>query len=173
MSVRFPSCSIKQGSISASTACLSMNFAADMGFSHAREVLATNKANVALGGKGLNEVARICPLDCSWRRQNRHQAGTGALGGRLDRRHRADERRLRIGRPQFFQNQRRRRVAGDHRDLGIMRRDQLSEQIDNPAFQGFFLPLAIGETGVVRDIDETPVRYKHAGLSQHGQAAYA
>ena len=73
--------------------------------------------------------------------------------GRLDRRHGADERH-REARPQLRQHQGRRGVAGDHHDVGRVRRDQLRHQRHHAADQLLLAVAPIGKERIVGDIDE-------------------
>src|SRR5690606_1149554 len=49
--------------------------------------------------------------------------------------------------------------------------NELAEQLYDPPPQCILFPSAIGKSGIVRDIDETAIRYKHPRFPQDRQSA--
>ncbi len=83
---------------------------------------------MALLREGLDEIPRIGALDRAGRRKHGDEAGTRALGGGLDRRHRADEGLLRKGGAQIGTDQREGGIAGDDADFRIVFPEQPAER---------------------------------------------
>ena len=71
------------------------------------------------------------------------------------------------------QHQRRGGVAGDHDDVGPVRGDQLADQRTTRATNAFLGRGAVGEEGVIGDIDEIGVRPRGDDLAKDGQPAEA
>ncbi|MNL68260.1 hypothetical protein D3C87_1929600 [compost metagenome] len=82
---------------------------------------------MALGGEGLDEIARIGALDGAGCCQNRNEAGTSAFGRGLDCRHGADEGHVREFLAQCGTGKGESGVAGDDADFGLMFRKKLFE----------------------------------------------
>ncbi|MOA15567.1 hypothetical protein D3C78_1357310 [compost metagenome] len=128
---------------------------------------------MALGGEGLDEIARISALDGARCRQHGNQARTGALRRRFDGGHGADKSHLRKAGAKIGTREREGRVAGDDADFRAIILQQRFEERENARLQRLLLPAAIGKTRIVGHIDETALRHQHARLAQNRQPANA
>ena len=100
------------------------------------------------------------------------QLGLRGRAGRLDRRHRADERH-REARPQRRQHEGRGGVAGDHDEVGLMRRDEVGHHGDDARDELALRPAAVGKQRVVGRIDEARVGPRARDLAIDRQSAEA
>ena len=128
---------------------------------------------MALAGVFADEVAGVLALDCAGGRQDRDEAGLGALGGGFDRGDRADERHMRECGAQFVHHDGGRGVAGDQAQDRIVFSDEAIEQVDDMRLQRRLFPAAIGKARIIGDVDEAPVRHQDACFAQDREAADA
>ena len=98
--------------------------------------------------------------------------GLRAGAGRLDRGHGADEGHL-VSAAQMRHDQRGSGIAGDHHEIGGVGRDQLADQRHHAGDDLLLAVVAIGEEGVVGDIDVMRVGTGADDLAQDREAAKA
>ena len=122
-----------------------------------RRAAASRPGDRAAVGEVADQGAGVFALNRRFGAEHRHELGLRGCAGRLDRRHGADERHFEV-RPQLRQHQRRGGVAGDHHEVGPVRRDQLAHHRRARARPARLRPAAVGEEGVVGGIDEARVR---------------
>jgi hypothetical protein len=144
---------------------------AHVGLGQFGEVFRSHQPHMHGVGVVADQVARVLPLHRPRRCQHRDQARARPFRSRLDRRHRADKRQIRIGPPERRHDDGRCCVAGDQRQGRIVAFDQSFEQAYDAVIERAFIPAAIGKAGVIGDIDESPSGHDHPCLAQNAQPA--
>ena len=126
-----------------------------------------------MGGIAADEVVRIVARHRARRRQNRDQVRFRMGGGRLHRRHRADE-----GKPgkcvaQMRQDEGRGGVAGDDDEIGPIGGNELSHHFADPRDERRLAEPAVGKSGIVGGIDKAGIRAHRGDFGMDGQSAEA
>ena len=131
-----------------------------------------DQRDIAAGGEFADQRAGIFARDGRLRTQHRNALGLRLRAGRLDRRHGADEGHGKA-RAQLGERQRGGGVAGHHHQIGRMLRDRLTDHVDDARDQHRFRLVAVGEAGVVRDVDIGRVGPRGGHLAVDGEPADA
>ena len=172
MSVRAPSFSTKQGAISAAMTLSLIRTPCSMSSAKtARRAEPTRvtsqpcaKSRISALVYSRATVASVPSTDTSLVLEF---AQAGLIAGTVP------DKRQRKFPPQFLQRERGRRVAGEHDQVRLELSDQAADHADHAVRQVAFLPVAIGEGGVIGGIDIARVRPHRGHLAIDGEAAKA
>ena len=127
-------------------------FAAQFGLGERGEARRADQRDVRAVGEVVDELAGVFPADRGLGPEHRHPPRDRRRAGRLDRRHRPDERHAEL-RAQVRQHERRGGVAGDDDEAGTVGIDQFAHERDDALDQRGLVLVAVGKEGVVGDVD--------------------
>ena len=132
-----------------------------------RKIGGADERHFAICGVVAHQGVGIVARDRAPGRENADQARPRFARRGLDRRHGADERKLRIGGPEMGKRKGRGGAAGNDDDVGGLLGDYPSHHRADPLDQGGVAEPAVGKGCVVSDIDDFDVGAKAADFGEH------